>query len=80
VRLHLSHGNNWRFLGKGEFAYIFGSCALNASAVHCAFDLLELDGKDLRCEPIGRPPTVCRDTLLPQSASIDRVARTDSRV
>jgi bifunctional non-homologous end joining protein LigD len=23
-----------------------------ASAVHCAFDLLELDGKDLRCQPI----------------------------
>ena len=23
-----------------------------ASAVHCAFDLLELDGKDLRREPI----------------------------
>jgi bifunctional non-homologous end joining protein LigD len=25
-----------------------------ASAVHCAFDLLELDGKDLRREPIER--------------------------
>jgi bifunctional non-homologous end joining protein LigD len=25
-----------------------------ASAVHCAFDLLELDGRDLRSEPIER--------------------------
>jgi bifunctional non-homologous end joining protein LigD len=32
-----------------------------ASAVHCAFDLLELDGKDLRREPIER-----RKTLLAQ--------------
>lgn len=29
----LSRGNNWRFLGKGEFAYIFVSCALNISPV-----------------------------------------------
>jgi bifunctional non-homologous end joining protein LigD len=32
-----------------------------ASAVHCAFDLLELDGRDLRREPIER-----RKTLLAQ--------------
>jgi bifunctional non-homologous end joining protein LigD len=29
------------------------SCGALATAVHCAFDLLELDGQDLRREPIG---------------------------
>jgi bifunctional non-homologous end joining protein LigD len=31
-----------------------------ASAVHCAFDLLELDGKDLRRQPIEERPRTAR--------------------
>jgi bifunctional non-homologous end joining protein LigD len=34
-----------------------------ASAVHCAFDLLELDGKDLRREPIEKRKELLADLL-----------------
>lgn len=33
------------------------------NAEHCAFDLLELDGKDLRCEPIERRNELLADLL-----------------
>lgn len=34
-----------------------------AGAVHCAFDLLELDGKDLRREPIEKPKALLAKLL-----------------
>jgi bifunctional non-homologous end joining protein LigD len=41
-----------------------------ASAVHCAFDLLELDGKDLRREPIERRKTLLAQLLRGSHSSI----------
>jgi bifunctional non-homologous end joining protein LigD len=41
-----------------------------ASAVHCAFDLLELDGKDLRREPIERRKTLLAKLLRGSPLSI----------
>jgi bifunctional non-homologous end joining protein LigD len=37
-----------------------------ASAVHCAFDLLELDGRDLRREPIERRKALLAKRLKPK--------------
>jgi bifunctional non-homologous end joining protein LigD len=41
-----------------------------ASAVHCAFDLLELDGRDLRREPIERRKALLAKLLKGQQTSI----------
>jgi bifunctional non-homologous end joining protein LigD len=41
-----------------------------ASAVHCAFDLLELDGRDLRREPIERRKAFLAKLLKGQQTSI----------
>lgn len=47
----------------------------NAAAVLCAFDLLELDGEDLRRDPIEvqkRPEVACCAALIPASRSNDK--------
>jgi bifunctional non-homologous end joining protein LigD len=41
-----------------------------ASAVHCAFDLLELDGRDLRREPIEKRKTLLARLLKGQQSSL----------
>jgi bifunctional non-homologous end joining protein LigD len=41
-----------------------------ASAVHCAFDLLELDGRDLRREPIEKRKALLAEPLNGQQMSI----------
>jgi len=41
-----------------------------ASAVHCAFDLLELDGRDLRREPIEKRKALLAELLNGQQMSI----------
>jgi bifunctional non-homologous end joining protein LigD len=41
-----------------------------ASAVHCAFDLLELDGRDLRREPIERRKALLAKLLKGSQLSI----------
>jgi len=41
-----------------------------ASAIHCAFDLLELDGKDLRREPIERRKALLKKLLHGSHLSI----------
>jgi bifunctional non-homologous end joining protein LigD len=41
-----------------------------ASAVHCAFDLLELDGRDLRREPIEKRRALLAKLLNGQQTSI----------
>ena len=41
-----------------------------ASAVHCAFDLLELDGQDLRREPIEERKALAREVLRGSHLSI----------
>jgi bifunctional non-homologous end joining protein LigD len=41
-----------------------------ASAIHCAFDLLELDGKDLRREPIEKRKTLLKKLLHGSHLSI----------
>src|SRR5215469_4347669 len=41
-----------------------------ASAVHCAFDLLELDGKDLRREPIEKRKALLAKLLKGRQVSI----------
>ncbi len=41
-----------------------------ASAVHCAFDLLELDGRDLRREPVVKRKALLAKLLKGQQMSI----------
>ena len=41
-----------------------------ASAVHCSFDLLELDGKDLRREPIERRKALLAELLKGSPLSV----------
>jgi bifunctional non-homologous end joining protein LigD len=41
-----------------------------ASAVHCAFDLLELDGRDLRREPIEKRKVLLARLLKGQQLSV----------
>jgi bifunctional non-homologous end joining protein LigD len=41
-----------------------------ASAVHCAFDLLELDGRDLRREPIEKRKALLARLLKGQQSSL----------
>jgi bifunctional non-homologous end joining protein LigD len=41
-----------------------------ASAMHCAFDLLELDGKDVRREPIERRKVLLKELLQGSQLSI----------
>ena len=41
-----------------------------ASAVHCAFDLLELDGRDLRREPIEKRKELLADLLAGSHVSL----------
>jgi bifunctional non-homologous end joining protein LigD len=41
-----------------------------ASAVHCAFDLLELDGRDLRRDPIEKRKALLAKLLKEQQTSI----------
>jgi bifunctional non-homologous end joining protein LigD len=41
-----------------------------ASAVHCAFDLLELDGRDLRREPIEKRKALLAKLLKSQQTSL----------
>jgi len=55
--------------GLADFELIRRHGAL-ATAVHCAFDLLELDGRDLRREPIEKRKALLAKVLKGQQTSI----------
>jgi ATP-dependent DNA ligase len=60
----------WRLI-DGEAIVCEENGLTLASALHCALDLLEFDGRDLRREPIERRKALLANTCNPRRERID---------
>jgi bifunctional non-homologous end joining protein LigD len=66
--------------GLAVFDRIRGRGTL-ADAVHCSFDLLELDGENLRCQPIEERKELLAELLhrTPSTIVVNNISRATAR-